>query len=213
LQFRLLDQINSEDENILALRIQLKNTEVMLISIYGPNNADPGFFNVLSDILTTLNDVPVILGGDWNATLSTDPVQINIDILNMARLPNLNHSNKISELLLNFNLSDLFRFFYLDRKEYSYVPRYNLSQNKSRLDFFLVSDSLLDFTSDCLIHTALQNKLFDHKAVSLFFNKTRKKLPERYAISKKELNNDLLVFLVHATVAETYIQHWVGDRR
>jgi hypothetical protein len=104
-------------------------------------------------------------------------------------------------------------FFYLDRKEYSYVPRYNLSQNKSRLDFFLVSDSLLDFTSDCLIHTALQNKLFDHKAVSLFFNKTRKKLPERYAISKKELNNDLLVFLVHATVAETYIQHWVGDRR
>jgi exonuclease III len=167
LQFRILDQINSQDENILALRIHLKNTEVMLISIYGPNNTDPGFFNVLSDILRTLNDVPVILGGDWNATLSTDPVQNNIDVLNMARLPNLSHSNKISDLLVNFNLSDPFRFFYPDRKEYSHVPRYNLSQNKSRLDFFFVSDSLLDFTSDCLIHTALQNKLFNHKAVSL----------------------------------------------
>jgi hypothetical protein len=80
------------------------------------------------------------------------------------------------------------------------------------LDFFLISDLLLDFTGDCTIHPALQNKLFDHKAISLVLNKSKKKLAERYSISKKELNDDLLGYLVHSSVSETYLQHWAGDR-
>jgi exonuclease III len=174
LPFRIIEQVNSEDENILALRINLRNTEVIFISIYGPNSPDPAFFNELTGILTRFPALPVVIGGDWNATLSNEPVQNNIDVLNMARIPNLTHSNKICEMLENFNLSDPYRFFYPDRKDYTYIPRFNLSQNKSRLDFFLMSDTLLDDIGDCFIHTGLQNKLFDHKAVTVIFNKTKK---------------------------------------
>jgi hypothetical protein len=76
----------------------------------------------------------------------------------------------------------------------------------------LVSDSLLDFIGDCHIHPALQNKLFDHKAVTITINKRKKKQNHRYAISQSEINDDLLVFLVHATTAETYLIHWIGDQ-
>jgi hypothetical protein len=111
-----------------------KNTEVILI--YGLNGPDPGFFIDLENILTRYRDLPVIIGGDWNATLSRDLVHNNIDVSNMVRLPNIGHSNKIAELIDSHNQSDPFRLLYPDKKEFLYVPRHNLSQNRSRLDFF-----------------------------------------------------------------------------
>jgi hypothetical protein len=73
-------------------------------------------------------------------------------------------------------------------------------------------ESLLEVTKNCYVRPTLQNKLFDHLAVTLLLNGTGKKQVERYAISTKELNDDLLVFLVHSTVAETYLHDWQGDR-
>jgi exonuclease III len=212
IQFDILGRRDSEDENILLLRLRIRNSEVIFISVYGPNSVDNQFFNTVTEYLTENRNVPVILGGDWNATFSPDPIQNNLDCINMARLPNVNHSNKIGELCQNYDLSDPFRMLYPDRQEFTYQPRYALSQNKSRLDFFLVSDTLLDCISDCQIHPALQNKLFDHKAVTVIFNKRKKMQNHRYAISQSEINDDLLVFLVHATTAETYLIHWTGDQ-
>jgi hypothetical protein len=46
----------------------------------------------------------------------------------------------------------------------------------------------------------------------LVLNIAKKKLAERYSISKNELNDDLLGYLVHSSVTETYLQHWDGER-
>jgi hypothetical protein len=51
----------------------------------------------------------------------------------------------------------------------------------------------------------LQNKLFDHKAVTLKLNKKMAGKIGIPTISKKDLEDDLLPFLVHATVAESYL--------
>jgi exonuclease III len=211
--FVILEQLNSEDENAILLRTTLGGTEVILISIYGPNSNDPDFFNNLCTWLNRYNNIPFIIAGDWNATYSPDPIENNPDIINMQRLPNLNHSIKINDLCNEFNLSDPFRFFYPERREFTYVPRNVLNHNKSRLDFFLVSDTIMDTVTDCDIALTLQNKLFDHKAVLLDLNK--RVLPigrKRQFISNPDLDDELLTFLVHATVAETYLLHGTVDR-
>jgi exonuclease III len=41
------EQYGSEDENLLLLRLRIKGTEMILISIYGPNSNNPEFFNNL----------------------------------------------------------------------------------------------------------------------------------------------------------------------
>jgi hypothetical protein len=46
---RVLAQFNSADENILLLHLGLQDTEVIAISIYGPNTADPVFFESLTE--------------------------------------------------------------------------------------------------------------------------------------------------------------------
>jgi exonuclease III len=136
LDFELLDRRNSLDENILLLSCRIRATDILLVCIYGPNNTDPAFFNTLNEFLTDFNALPVICGGDWNATFSTENVLENIDCLNMARSPNINHSKKIRDMCDNFQLTDPFRYRYPDRKEFTYVPRYALATNQSRIDFF-----------------------------------------------------------------------------
>jgi exonuclease III len=205
--FSVLAQRGDAEENSILLHLEIKGSEVIFICIYGPKNVDPNFFNEITTYLENYRNLPVIMGGDWNATLCPDPAPNNIDCLNMARIPNGNHSNKIA-----FELSDPYRILYPENLEFTYQPRYALSQNKSLLDFFLISDTLLDFLSDCVIHPTVQNKLFDHKAVTLSFNKTKHAKKYRYAIAGSDLDDDLLAFLVHATVAETYLVHWADGQ-
>jgi hypothetical protein len=112
----ILDIRRSQDENILLLHARVKGTEIVIVSIYGPNTTDPGFFAVLQELLRKFNNLPVIMGGDWNCTYSTEPLAFNIDCLNMNRVPNLNHSVKVRELCEIFGLSDPYRFLYPEKK-------------------------------------------------------------------------------------------------
>jgi exonuclease III len=203
--YQILHQRAADDENSILLHVNLKGTEIVLISIYGPNNTDNAFFVQLDNWLTEFGNLPVIIGGDWNATYSTERVESNINCLNMSRLPNLSHSNKIKDLCEKFELMDPYRTLYPDKKDFTFVPRQVDSRNKSRIDFFLISECLLDIVKDCTISPNLQNKLFDHKAITLTLNRINNKKIGRPTISKKDLDDDLLPFLVHATVAETYL--------
>jgi hypothetical protein len=59
----ILDIRRSQDENILLLHARVKGTEIVIVSIYGPNSNDPGFFAALQDLLREFNNLPVIMGG------------------------------------------------------------------------------------------------------------------------------------------------------
>jgi hypothetical protein len=80
-------------------------------------------------------------------------------------------------------------------------------KNQSRLDFFLVSETILDSVSSCKIAGSLQNKLFDHKAVTLILNEKVSNVISRPTISNKDLKDDLLDFVVKVSTAETYLLH------
>jgi exonuclease III len=170
LDYEIIETRRSEDENIILLHIRIAGSELCLISIYGPNSVDMGFFNTINNLLTNFANLPVVIGGDFNCTYSTDAVADNIDCLNMSRLPNIAHSEKIAELCERFNISDPYRYINPDIRDFTYAPRSVALLNKSRIDFFLISEQLLEAVSDCKIANSLQNKIFDHKAISLEFN-------------------------------------------
>ena len=73
-----------DSENILGLNLTVNENQINLVSIYGPNNDDPIFFRDLSRFLQLYPDCPSIVGGDWNATFSTDNSPDNIDTFRMA---------------------------------------------------------------------------------------------------------------------------------
>ena len=147
---------------------------VILGSINGPNEYNPNFFNLLDTAIRDLGNWPIILGGDWNCTFSSDPILLNIDCRNMVNLPNFRHSMLVRELCLAHNLTDPYRLFYLSRQDFSFCPWNTNQLNRSRLDFFLMSVPLFASASSCDICPALQNSLFDHKAITLSLNIKKK---------------------------------------
>ena len=70
----------------------------------------------------------------------------------MASPPSLIRSRALVDISNLYNLSDPFRALHPDRLDFSYRPRNGLP-NRSRIDFFLISDSLLEHVSTVLVKT------------------------------------------------------------
>jgi len=131
--------IKDTDCNSLILHVRINNHELVLASIYGPNHDNElEFFNVLQTNLQNFQ-CPVIVGGDWNATLDNSEVGVNIDVVNMRNIPSVRRTNRITELCRVLSLVDPYRFLYPSNKEYTFIPSSRLEHNRSRLDFFLIS--------------------------------------------------------------------------
>ena len=104
----------------------------------------------------------------------------------MAAPPNKRHSEYLWSLCNDCDLIEPFRFFNPNRKEFTFTPRDILKKNRSRIDFFLVSDYLVNKIGKIEISQTLQSNLFDHKAVILDFNK------QHNGISRPCISNSIL---------------------
>jgi exonuclease III len=112
----ILDEYRDQNENILLIRVKIKNKIVILGSIYGPNTTDRGFYREIDNFLSNNPGTSIIIGGDWNVTWSnTEPVD-NIDISGMARAPNMANGRLLKELSDKYGLTDPFRVMYPEKK-------------------------------------------------------------------------------------------------
>jgi exonuclease III len=191
--------------NVLGLLVEIDRVKLLLISVYGPNNNDDNFFDFLARYIGDNSTVPTICGGDWNLTYSTDPTNFNIDLINMNAPPSIYRSKKLLNLCENFHLIDPFRALYPSRREYTYVPRAGMN-NRSRIDFFIISDSLINLIDDCGIKNSLLTKLFDHKCVTLALNKEKQPV-NVHRIDPCIFKHPRFDAVVACTVVESYLQH------
>ena len=86
----------------------------------------------------------------------------------------------------------------------TYIPSYLVKKNRSRIDFFLISNTILPLVEDVFINQCLQSKMFDHKAVHLSFKKKRGVI-SRPTISHAVLQDPDLDMVVGLAVLDTYL--------
>jgi exonuclease III len=197
------------NNNILALRLSINDVEILLVSVYGPNINDLSFFSDLRKIFEENKDVFTVCGGDWNLTYSTEVSPHNIDILNMMSPPSLHRSLLLNELCENYNFSDPFRLLHYNTRDYTYIPSSG-KRNRSRLDFFLVSDSLVPIVNRCFISHCTDTILFDHKSIKLEFGSSKKS--NKHFINPSIYTHCRFEAVVYTTVTETYLHHAVPDQ-
>ncbi len=146
-----------------------------------------------------------MIGGDWNTTVDGRNGRNNFDILNTAAIPSVRRSGWLNSLMTNCNLVDPFRHLYPDTPEYTFVPFAVGANNRSRLDFFLISSKLTEQCVNCRIPNSLSSLLFDHKQVFLYFKRNNP--------YKKQVLNDAILKdfdinqVVNMTAIECYINH------
>ncbi len=170
LDYTIIREYRDPGENYLIGHAMINGIEYGLGAIYGPNHTSRDFYrnidSVVSDLLVN-NVTNIVLGGDWNTTWDRRPVVSNIDTFQMSGLPNPKNSELLSNICAKHKLIDPFRALYPIRKEFTYSPFGHVRLNRSRLDFFVVSETLIPNIGDCVIASSTKCKLFDHKQVSL----------------------------------------------
>jgi len=146
------------------------------------------------------------LGGDWNATFDNSPVEHNLDVVNMRNIPSSRRSSKILEICRDLELVEPYRTKNPNKREYTFVPSGHEDNNRSRIDFFLVSKQLYNPDINIAIPNSLTSMLFDHKPVTLTLKK-RKYVP-RNIIKDTILNNPDLDAYVKCAVYECSLLHY-----
>ena len=140
--FEVLDEERDEEGNALVLRIRIRDLELVIGSVYGPNNNEFRLYDFLQELCMRWRNKQVILGGDWNATYSDLPVNINPDVFSMQAVPSFARTARILQLCEDWGISDPYRGLNPGDKDFTYVPSGLLRRNRSRIDFFLISDDL-----------------------------------------------------------------------
>ena len=87
-EHEVFDTVVDPQENRILLKIKIKQSEIVLGSVYGPN-LDLGceaFYEKISETLNRWRGIPCIIGGDWNATPSNLPLNENPDVLFMRNI-------------------------------------------------------------------------------------------------------------------------------
>jgi len=211
LDFQILDEIRDPNENFLLLKVKIGEQSIVLGSIYGPNGTDNNFFTNLELGLRNLQiggRLAIVLGGDWNTTWDTRPPAVNIDIFKMAAAPNTANCERLHRLSEVFNITDPFRILYPEKIDFSYSPFGTVRKNRSRIDFFLVSEALLEKLHDCTISSSPLTELFDHKNIAVKFCAPTF-FPTEKKLSNNFLDEPVLKFAVESTAKLTHLL-WIN---
>ena len=175
LDIHVVTEFRDKNENFILLECRLNNNNILLGSIYAPNDDQSVFFTDLESALSRFNSMKTILGGDWNTCLSSLPPDINPDIDRHNGFSN-NGATLIANLCRNFHITDPFRVRFPNKREFSYRRKVANGTSRSRIDFFLISNDLLSSMSDTG-YTPSPSFFFDHFATFINF---KSRVPKKY---------------------------------
>ena len=133
---------------------------LVLVNLYAPNDLSQQvqFFDRITDKLSKYADENIIIGGDFNCSLT------HLDKVGGKPVENKKSViDKISNLINLYSMYDVWRENNLSKKQFTW--RDKAFKVQCRLDYFLVSQNLVNLAKDCHIIHAPGS---DHCAVKLF---------------------------------------------
>jgi len=208
---KIISTREDDDGNFILLNMEISGVKVTVGAVYGPNHDDMNFFENLKNAVLNLGNSNIILGGDWNLTWDTSDVDLNIDVLNMVNIPSRRRSNKLREISEELNIQCPYRLLYPNKREYTFIPTSENLQNRSRIDFFLTSESISEHVSQCNIPHSLKSTVFDHKEIRLEIGQIKKRYTQ--SVVNAILAEPELDISVKLGVFECYLTHCnTGDQ-
>ena len=153
---KIKDQWMDKEGRVIVIKVDIDDREYVLANLYAPNQDNPDFFNRVFEQIDNMCVDNIIIGGDWNLVL---------DMIKDSEFRGNNNYRSvriIEQRLEEMKLSDIWRIKNLEKKQYTWFRRKQLC--KSRLDFFLISDNLIQFTE----HTSINaDTVSDHARIDV----------------------------------------------
>ena len=158
-EYKMIDMLKGNDDgNVLILKIAAFEKEFVIICLFGPNEDNPEFYVTLEEMIQNIGPSDnVVIGGDFNLVMNFD-----IDCFNYRHRNNVNTSDKVVDMMHNLDLLDIWREINPETRRYTW--RRSTPCQQSRLDFFLISDTLAPLIKDVDIKPGYKT---DHSLVTL----------------------------------------------
>ena len=155
-QHEVHKKIIDSDGRYVILDIEIEGIRLTLASIYAPNNDSPEFFITVRNLIESLPNDRRISGGDYNLVLD-----LTKDKKGGQHKTKTKSQKIICEWMNNTDLIDIWRHMHPDSLTYTWSQK-RPTRVFCRLDFFLISTSLVD---DIVSSKIVPGFRSDHSAV------------------------------------------------
>ena len=154
-----MENIEIKQDNcgrLITCSFEIADETFLICNFYGPNSDDTSTILLLSKILTEYDGSHIIVGGDFNFVLDSKMDSKNRQVSHKS-------SSKILDTCIkDFALYDIWTCLHPDCSHFTW---YNLRDKIfSRLDFFLISGSLMTSTIEATIIPSIKT---DHSCITL----------------------------------------------
>ena len=144
--------------NMLSLLVNFDGKKVLFTALYGPNEDNPEFYrNKVFNLVDAWEPDFAVYGGDWNLVMDQ-----NLDTKNYKNENNKHAKAELKAKMEYFSL--VWRELNPTSKTFTWTGKSTNPKKFSRLDCFLVSNSLLPFIKNATIETGI---LSDHSVTSI----------------------------------------------
>ena len=144
-----------------TLELEINDHTITIINVYGPNTDDTSVFKKLEEYLRENDDKSIIAGGDFNTILNVD-----IDKKNGIKNNHPNIRTKLLSIIEENNLTDIWRTQHQDKQQFTWHSS-TRPVIFSRLDYFLLSDNLINFVKNSNIKPGYKT---DHSLINVELN-------------------------------------------
>lgn len=197
---KVLKQQSDEEGRWIAMDAELFGIRCTFMNICAPTADLPGFFVDISNVITQFGSSYIIVGGDFNKV--RDP---EVDKTYKWGVSRPSQARKaIDTLVEELHLVDAWRFFHPSDKELTFYSHPHTSY--SRIDYFLISKSLLSITEQTMIGTIL---ISDHAPVgmALRLGQLPKRRPTRWRFNSSLLRNEQSVEFIESEI----LDYWLNN--
>ncbi len=192
---KILKQQSDEEGRWIAMDAELFGIRCTFMNIYAPTADLPGFFVDISNAITQFGNSYIVLGGDFNNV--RDP---KVDKTYKWGVTRPSQARKaIDTLEEELDLVDAWRFFHPSHKEFTFYSHPHISY--SRIDYFLISRSLLSTAEQTTIGTIL---ISDHAPVgmALRLGQLSKGRPTRWRFNSSLLRDEDSVEFIKSEILD-----------
>ena len=156
-EFKIKKIHKDTNGNFIIIVLEIKKEDYVFANLYGPNRDEPDFYRQLYKVLADMNVHNIIIAGDWNLVL--DPSR---DYQNYKHINNPKSKEVVEEIIEHLDLNDIWRELNPEARRFTW-RRTNPFQ-QSRLDFFLISDTVMSYVESADIECGYRT---DHSMVTL----------------------------------------------